>query len=511
MFTIRKTKTASGATAIQIVRYEQRKKIIVKHIGSAHTANELASLREIAEAWIEKETAQPSLFPKPKERLPTLIPIDKCQYLGFRYTYLYEVLHEVFCRFGWDGLDRLLLDLVLMRIVQPASKLESLDLLSDYFGKTYRRANLYRHIPVFVSLKESIEQSLVSFAQDHLQFDCSFVFYDVTTLYFETHQEDEDTLQGKGLRQAGFSKDNKSSQPQIVIGLMVTREGFPVAYEVFEGDTFEGNTFLPMIRRFKKTYDIKTLTVVADAAMLSLSNIQQLIEHRLRYIVGARIANLKLPEIEQISMALRGSDLDLKTLEKREGSSFRIQTDRGLLLCDFSLKRFRKDQREMNKQIAKAQELLQHHQGLKRAKFIKTTGSTQPILHQELIDKTRLLLGIKGYYTNLTEIDDATIISHYHSLWHVEQAFRIAKSDLAMRPIFHFKKPTIQAHLLICFMALAVCRYMELKTGKSTKKMVKLLKSVTDARLLNLLTNKEIILRSKVSDQLQRLIDSLWY
>lgn len=125
--------------------------------------------------------------------------------------------------------------------------------------------------------------------------------------------------------------------------------------------------------------------------------------------------------------------------------------------------------------------------------------------------KTKLLLGIKGYYTNLTDETDKTIIDHYHSLWHVEQAFRIAKNDLAMRPIYHFKRQTIQAHILICFMALAVCKYMELKSGKSTKKIVKLLKSVTDARLKNLLTNEEVILRSEVTEEIQQLVKTLRY
>jgi len=396
-------------------------------------------------------------------------------------------------------------------MVQPASKLESLELLSGYFGKTYRRADLYRRMPVFVALKERIEKKLVAFARNHLHFDFSIVFYDVTTLYFETHQEDEDTEKEKGLRQKGFSKDNKPAQPQIVIGLIVTREGFPVSYEVFEGSTFEGHTFIPTICKFKETHAVKTLTVVADAAMLSLPNIQQLIANRLGYIVGARIANLQRDEIKQIHQELLDQNQDVKKLEKIDGTAIRIETERGWLVCDFSFKRYQKDKREMEKQIAKAKELLENNQGIKRAKFIRSTGKTTQKLNRDLIEKTKLLLGIKGYYTNLTDLDNAAIIRHYHSLWHVEQAFRIAKNDLAMRPIYHFKKQTIAAHILICFMAFAVCRYMELKTGNSIKKMVKLLKSVTDGRIKNRLTNEEFILRSEVSEELQHLVKTLWY
>ncbi|SRR6266568_330848 len=497
MYSVRTTKTASGATAVQIVRYRQREKIIVKHIGSAHTTQELSSLKEVARDWIEKENQQQPLFPK-QTSIQTLIPIDKCRYLGFRYTFIYEIISEVFRLFRMDSLTQLLRDLTLIRIMQPASKLESLELLSEFFGKSYQRADLYRSIPAFVESKVSIEKKFVSIARDHFNFDFSIVFYDVTTLYFESFKEDVENF-----RKPGFSKDNKANQPQIVIGLIVTREGFPVAYDVFEGNTFEGKTFIPTITKFKSTHRIETLTIVADAAMISFENVEKLKEQQLSYVVGARMAGLKHDQIMQIS----------KELNCVDGSSTRIETERGLLVCDFSLKRYQKDKREMEKQITKAEKLLEKQEGTRRTKFLmnKDKKKTEQMLNTDLVEKTKLLLGIKGYYTNLTEEPNKTIIDHYHNLWHVEKAFRIAKSDLAMRPIYHFKKQTIEAHILLCFMALAVCKYMELKTGKSTKKIIKLLKSVTDARLKNLLTNQEIILRSEVTEELQQLVKTLQY
>ena len=167
----------------------------------------------------------------------------------------------------------------------------------------------------------------------------------------------------------------------------------------------------------------------------------------------------------------------------------------------------------MNKQITKAKKLLEENKGTKRTKFIKNKDDekTEQVLNVDLIGKTKQLLGIKGYYTNLTDETDKTIIDHYHNLWQVEKAFRIAKSDLAMRPIYHFKKQAIEAHILICFMALAVCKYMELKTKRSIKRIVKLLKGVTDARLKNMITNEEFILRSKISEETKKLLKTLWY
>lgn len=495
MFYLRTTKTASGATAVQVVRYNNRKRIVVKHIGSAHTPEDLLSLTQTARNWIEQATHQQRLFPQ--DTKPSFTPIEKCVYLDTRYSFIYEVLSQLLRLFQFDKLNNQLLpDLVIMRIIQPLSKLESLEYLSEMFGITYKRGKLYQVIASFSTLKNDVEKKAVTFAKRHLSFDFSIVFYDVTTLYFESFKEDAENF-----KKPGFSKDNKNNQPQIVIGLIVTREGFPVSYDVFEGNTFEGKTFIPTITKFKDSYEVKNLTVVADAAMISFENVQELIKNNLSYIVGARMAGLKHDQMIQIS----------KDLNCVDSASTRIETERGLLVCDFSLKRYQKDKREMEKQIAKAEKLLAVKEGLRRTKFLKNKDDkkTEQVLNTELIEKTKMLLGIKGYYTNLPDKNDKTIIDHYHNLWHVEQAFRVAKSDLAMRPIYHFKKQTIEAHILICFMALAICKYMELKTGKSTKRIIKLLKSITEARMKNLLTGEIFIMRKEISKEVNQLWKTL--
>ncbi len=492
---VRTVKTSSGATAVQIVRYEKRKTIVVSHIGSAHAKDAITSLKEEAQKQIEKTSIQKSLFPKEKQKTSPILVINKSEYLGARYTFIYEVLSSLLNFFKFDKLgSQLLFDLVIMRIIQPVSKLESLEYLSEMFGIIYKEGSLYQEIAKFPKLKNIVQESVIAIAKNQFSFDFSIVFYDVTTLYFESFKDDPE-----GFKKPGFSKDNKANQPQIVIGLIVTKEGFPVSYEIFEGNTFEGKTFIPTIVDFKDAHKVGNLTVVADAAMISFPNVQSLITNNLSYIVGARTANLKLDQIKTISEKLNQTD----------GASTRIETERGLLLCDFSLKRYQKDKREMDKQIAKAERLLQENDVFKRTKFIKTESKTKQSLNENLIEKTKLLLGIKGYYTNLVSETDETIIKHYHNLWHVELAFRIAKSDLAMRLIYHFKKQTIEAHILICFMALAVCKYMELKTEKSTKKIIKLLKSITEARIKNLLTGEIITMKQKLPKEIEQLWKTL--
>ena len=445
---IRKVKTGSDRIAVQVIKYENRKRVVIKHMGSALNKEEIIILCDNAAKWIAEQTKQIPLFPQ-EERF---ISLEQCEYLGFQYTFLYETLHKLQARLGYTCFgNKLLNDLVTIRIIEPASKLRSLELLEIYFNIKHRRQTLYDMLPALLKLKNKIEELTINFAVKEFDFDFAIVFYDVTTLYFETFKADD-------FRKTGFSKDNKSNQPQIVVGLVVNKEGFPVAYDLFPGNTFEGHTLIPIIKDFKKKHNIKNLTVVADAAMISADNIDNLKAAKIDYIVGARLGNLQIDLLRSIGKQLPRVDL----------AKIRLSTNNGYLICDFSKKRFAKDKFEMDKQIAKAKEILQHTGKTKKVKFIKTTEAKNQ-LNTELINKTNILLGIKGYYTNLDEktISNELVIERYHQLYKIEQAFRISKHDLKTRPIFHFKENPIRLHILICFMALAVSKYVEIKTNLS--------------------------------------------
>lgn len=483
---IRVNRTDARSHRVQIVRFENRKTLVLKHVGTAHTEEELTKLRKDAAAWIITHPHQPQLFPS------DIINIRDCEYRGFRFTFAHEFLHRLCKHFDFIALPfPILIDLVIMRIFEPTSKLRSLALLSKYFNINYSEPTLYRSLRHFPKLKQSVEEKMVAIARNEFGFDFSFVLYDVTTLYFETFKSDS-------LRKPGFSKDNKSQQPQIVVGLMVTPEGFPVSYEVFAGNTFEGTTFLPSILAFKSLHKIETLTIVADAAMLSLENITKLVENNLTYIVAARLGNISSDLLEIIDA----------TLSRTDGASMRTQTIHGELVCAYSKKRYAKDLSDMNKQIKKAESHVQSPGKMKRAKFVSTT-SDKVSLNNALIAKTKKLLGVKGYYTNLKGVSDADIIAHYHSLWNVEQAIRIAKSDLSSRPVFHHKEVSIRAHMLICVMALSLSKYIEIKTQRSIRSVLDECKTVTDAILIHRKTGEKITMRAPVQEamaEIERLL-----
>lgn len=477
---MRTTKTSSGKTAVQIICYARRKTNVIKHIGSADTEDELKILKEQAKIWIEDETAKNGLF-KEEDNFHKFY-----QYLGFTYSYAYEFLERIYHKFNFhDHLSELFKDLIIARILKPGSKKDTLEFLGTFLNKQHSENILYKVITKHdAKLKEALEKEIVCRAQKDFGFDFSFVLYDVTTLYFESFKSDEFKL-------PGFSKDHKHNQPQIVIGLIVTKEGFPISYEIYKGNTFEGSTFLPGILDFKKRHNIASLTVVADSAMLSKQNLDKLLESGLNYIISSRLANLKGSLIGQIDTQLKRTD----------GESIRIDN----LIVDYSRKRYAKDKRELDKQVEKAKTYLNTEtKKIANIKYLKNDKVKQQ-LNQELIDKNTKLLGLKGYVTNLIKESNQGIINFYHNLVKIEHAFRIAKSDLEARPIYHHKEESIKNHILICFLALAISVYLELKNRRSIESIIEELKSITDAKILNKGTNKIIFDRIRDCGKVKEL------
>jgi len=334
MLHIRVVKTKGRSRSVQVYRYRKSKRIIIKHIGSSTTQEEITFLIEMARVFIADYTKQSYLFEdyKPKE---DAVLISQCEFKGTYYTYLYDILRAVQHQIGYASkVDTLLNDLVVIRVVEPSSKLRSIELIENYFRIKHRRQRFYESAPKWIELKEAIEKQTLRFARKQYGFDFSLLFYDVTTLYFETFTEDE-------LRKNGFSKDNKSQQPQIVVALMVTPEGFPVGYEVFAGNTFEGHTLIPVIKSFIKKHQVENFTVVADAAMISKENVIALRTEKINYIVGARLGNVPAKLLDTINVKLSRTD----------GRTIRVKTQNGYLVCSFSKKRYNKDKHEMQKQI----------------------------------------------------------------------------------------------------------------------------------------------------------------
>lgn len=477
---IRTVVSKSGHTAIQIVQKVNRRNKIIKHVGTARSPLECIQLKDQAQAYIDQQRIDSgiiSLFDSrfnPEEldsllaRLRFTHAVDSITYRFFAFFYR---------RIGFDRITNTCFqDLVIARVVEPASKRRTRDILETRFGKKHSLPFIYRTLKQISRSKYAarIEQIVHTFLTDTLHESLSVLFFDVTTLYFEAFDEDD-------FRKFGFSKDGKYNQPQVVVALMVTASGMPVLARLFTGNTFEGHTMLPCVEEIRQKLTPENLIIVADAAMLSDENLAVLESKHLHYIVGARLANMASSIIEDITA----------TLPKTDGAHIRISlTGTRVLVVSYSEKRAAKDRADRKKQIDSAKELLKHPSKLtRRYKFIASRNKTYE-LNESLIKKAEALTGMKGYITNAISLSDEEVMEQYASLWQVEKAFRMSKSDLQARPIFHTLKESIEAHLLIVFTALAISRYVEIVTKKSVAQVITTLSYI-----------KEIIVEDPASGQ----------
>jgi len=493
MYKIRVVFNSSGNKSVQVVSYKNGKRFIIKHIGTAHSDEELKKLKHIANDVIQKLLQQGDLFSQePKHKF---VDITQCQFIGSFYTLTYEMLTKIMMEIGvYESLNQILRDLIIMRLVEPTSKLRSIELMESYFGIKRRRQAYYEVTKGCDKLKDEVEKKIIKFVTQEYGFQFNLIFYDVTTLYYEAFEEDE-------LRKKGYSKDHKSQQPQIVIGLVVNEDGFPITYDIFPGNTFEGKTFIPVIEKLIKKYSIQKCTIVADAGMISKEHIKYLDDKGFKYIIGARIQNISEAILSEIE----------KKMERVNGKTCKIKTSEGnFLICEYLESRYKREKRELEKQIEKAKQIIKEPSKAKKVRFIKNTKNNYE-LNNELIEKAKKLLGIKGYYTNIEqEIDDKKIIERYHDLYKIEQSFRISKSDLRARPIFHFKEDPIKLHLLICFIALAIAKHIEIKTGYSVRKVITESNKITEGKILNKITGEIIVMRAKTSEFMKEILEKLF-
>jgi hypothetical protein len=474
---IRKVKTASGATAVQIA-YKQKGRIVkIDHIGSAHNAEELKMLLALAHRRMQAN--QLELF---QETKPSLRVNLKRSYSGL----LWKVLQDEYRKLGFDRLgDEIFEALCIARIVEPTSKLDSLRVLADLGVDPMNRNKLYRCLVKAASQDYRRQISQACF--EHVQAGgLTLVLYDVTSLYFEIQEEDE-------YRQPGLSKERRL-EPQIIIGLLVDRNGFPLGLQSFEGNQAETKTILPVIEAFQAQHGVSKVTVVADAAMLSSSNLEALSTAGYTYIVGSRL--YKVPyDIAEYQKKAEMVDQQI-LVEQKDG--YRV-------IYQYRAKRAALDLRNIEKQITKARKVLSGQIPVKRMKFLSVTAKSKK-LNQKLIDKTRTLAGIKGYVTNL-DIPEDQVIAYYHQLFQIEATFRMAKSDLRARPIYHQNREAIEAHLTMVLTALAISRTIERKTGISIKQFVKQLRPIRSGIVT--FNGKDLLAEAQIPEPTLSVLDKL--
>ena len=461
---VRTVKTASGARAVQIVYSSHRGSRQIEHIGSAHDDAQLELLKAVARQRLAAGQGELDLG------LDTAAPGGPLPITSSRMGVLLDALTHAYRVLGFEdatGGDEVFAQLVLARIIEPVSKLDSLRVLEEAGLVPASYATLKRRLPGYAqpTWRERISAACAAHAALG---PASLVLYDVSTLYFET-----DT--GDGFRESGFSKERRL-EPQITLGLLTGQDGFPLMVSAFEGNKAETKTMLPVIESFMAAHDLPDVTIVADAGMVSEAN-QKAIE-ALSFILGMKIPDVPY-QVAQWRREHPGQvipDGHIFTQPWPAGPSARRRDQ--VIYYQYKADRARRTLRGIDGQVAKAAAAVAGLAPVKRNRFIKLDGAAKSV-NRELEAKTRDLAGIKGYITNLRTCPDGTpvtaefVIGAYHRLFEIEKSFRMAKSDLQARPIYHRTRDSIEAHLTIVFAALAVGRWIEGQTGWSIRKFVK--------------------------------------
>jgi transposase len=327
----------------------------------------------------------------------------------------------------------------------------------------------------------------------------ALVLYDLTTLHFETDVEDR-------LRRVGMSKERRVD-PQVTVGLLTTGSGFPLDVHLFEGNKAETKTLVPVLTGFAERHHIDDVVVVADAGMLSAANLVALEEAGFAFIVGSKPSSAA-DDLADHFHRHGNAFTDRQTFEAKRTMGIGTKTRERRVVYEYSFKRSQHDNRAINKMIERAEAVAAGTRPLKKDRFVKITDAVKGV-DWDLVERARYLAGLKGYVTNIDTdtMDGPHVVAAYHELYQVERSFRMAKSDLAARPMFHRIRDSIEAHLTIVFAALAVSREAQARTGVSIKKIVQALRPLRTATIS--LGPQQITAAPRIPDHAQAILDDL--
>jgi len=498
---LRQVKTASGATAVQVVAKDHGVRRIVEHLGSAHDEAELAALMRLGRQRLLAGQQVLDLGPALNDDADEVggqAPGDggavrRPQIISRRSGWLIEVLRSAYRRLGLGeavGGDRAFEQMVAARLIEPSSKADTPRVLSEIgWPAPAHRNTLYASLGRCAErgYRESLSGALFEHVTNTS--GLALCLYDVTTLYFEAEREDD-------LRKVGYSKDRRVD-PQVIVGLLVDRRGFPLRIGCWEGNKAETTTIIPIVEAFQAAHSIEELVIVADAGMLSAANLKSLHEARLRFIVGAR--QVRAPGDLEAQFHWAGDAFTdgqlIDTITPKKGSrSERDVSKRREPVWDpdthpgswravwaYSKKRAARDSKTLTAQENRARAVIAGEKQPRRTRFV-TVHKGDQVLDEASLARARSLVGLKGYVTNIPArlMDAAEVVSSYHELWHVEQSFRMSKHDLRARPVFHHQRDAIEAHLTVVMASLAVARHLQETTGISIKRIIRTLKPLQE-------------------------------
>ncbi len=486
---IRKKKNPSGVISVQIITKHKGKYCLLKTIGSSPDPDIITSLIQEGRMWISEYKGEIDIFNESEKEVQehkvAEYFLSNIENIILNGTQL--ILDKVYNLIGFDKVDdEILKHLVIARLSQPMSKLATVEYLKSYFDQDIKLFKIYRYLDkLYSTQQEKVQKISIEHTKKILGREIGLLFYDVTTLYFESDYSDE-------FRENGFSKDCKHNQPQVVLGLLVSKDGYPLSYSLFNGSQYEGRTMLPIIEDFIQRFNLNDFVIVADSGLMSKTNIMLLQSGGYKFIIGARIKN----QAEKIKQWIF-------SLDKRDGCFYEREKDDTRLIIGYSEKRAKKDKYNREKGVKRLQKTYKAGKITKENinkrgynKFLEISDNVKVVINQQKIIEDEKWDGLKGYITN-TLLPAKEVYEQYNGLWVIENAFRITKGTIELRPMFHFTERRIQAHVCLCFVAFKVYKELDriLKTNKinlSVDKVLNIAKTITTVKLKLPKSNKTI-------------------
>jgi len=507
MFIRTKKTPRSNSTSVQLVEsfrdHGKIKQRVVRHIGTTDDPEKLEELKTLADV-IKTELYHQKLSERgaPKhnhyacsigENSPSQ---DKLMAMSLEETArlvvgIHDIYGALYEELGFSNLfsrpkqrtsaAKICREIVLARIACPKSKRASVELLEEEFGIKINLDHIYQMMDKMDDrFYERIQQQALAMTLKLTGEKLRVLFYDATTLYFESFIEDE-------LKQNGYSKDMKFNQPQVLLALFVTEKGLPIGYELFPGSTFEGHTLIPTLEKLKTRYQLEEVIFVADRGLFSEANLKLLEENNFKYIVGARIKNVskKLQGLILDETNYRPINIQWNTKRKKKNKEKPVQRialfEKGggrHLIVHYHSQRAEKDARDRSKSIEKLYKKLAKSKDPKSLlnnygykKYINVKGEAKLQLNEAKIEEAARWDGLLSVITNIDDRPPEDLLKHYRGLWQIEESFRINKHDLKMRPIYHWKPHRVKAHIAISFMAFVCVRHLEYRVALQSEKL----------------------------------------
>lgn len=527
---VEKKLNKSGSTSVRIMRKVHGKRKCVKVMGCSSDVDEIGLLVKRGNRWIEEHQRSVPLFEFDDEAVAYDKVLASLRQSQIRLVGPELVYGTLFDRIGYDRVktsnDALFRALVVTRLYHPGSKLRTAEYMERFMHQSYSSDAIYRFLDELctrdktaeqvreakdesIGVKWQVEQVAFEHTKAVMGGQVTVAFYDTSTLYFESQEDD--------VRVPGYSKDGKNENPQVVLGLLVGTGGNPIGYELHKGNQYEGTTLLPIVKKLEKRFNLSHPIVVADSGLLSAKNIEQLEEEGYEYIIGARVRSMSKADKEAVlKLALKDGEM----------TSLTIKDIRHVI--SMSAKRAKKDARDREKGIKRLEKRFANGKITKASvnnrgynRFLTLQGETTVTIDQDKIAEDARLDGLKGYVTN-SKIKDKEIVENYRNLSFIERAFRMNKTDLAIRPIYHRLFNRIEAHVCICFTAYTILLELERTLAKTADRKNKkpgitiyrakfLAESLYEIEYVNPYNGKNmsVMLRTDYDEEVVKLLDTI--